>query len=71
MLIIEKDIPIPEIDWNREITDKMQIGDSVFLPGGGRKENRILWATKKRFDTQGKKIITRQENGGIRIWRTA
>jgi hypothetical protein len=75
MLTIEKNIPIPTaggrwpdcVPWTKTITD-MQVGDSFFVKGLAAREVHPRLATAKK---KGFKVVTRTQDGGVRVWRVA
>lgn len=71
MFEIEKNVPAPERSERAHGYNfsEMKVGDSVFFPDSSYENNRPLWAAKKYFVRNKKKITSRKENGGIRIWR--
>lgn len=73
MFKIEKNIPPPP---SKNKTDSynfsdMAVGDSIFIPEASYDSNRAFWAAQKYFLRNKKKITSKKENGGIRIWRIA
>jgi hypothetical protein len=71
---IEKGVPIPRPRFN-SLTDalsRMDIGDSVFIPGekNTRPVNTHIWNTKKRRPG-GFRFTSRTVDGGVRVWRIA
>lgn len=71
MFKIEKDIPLPTLRNRKETYNfsAMLIGDSIFIPDGSYGKNKAFWAAQKHFSRNGKKITSKKENDGIRIWR--
>lgn len=73
MFVIEQGIPMPERRTmqvgNTIGMRKMQVGDSMFLPGGSYAANRAFWAAKKYFARDNKKLVSKKDGDGIRIWR--
>jgi hypothetical protein len=77
--ILESGVPIPPTKQGaRYPFDKMAIGQSFFVPAGGKPLSRvqsllIVSARQWKMQTGTKAtFITRQdkEHGGVRIWRT-
>ena len=71
MFKIEKDIPLPQRRIRKEAYNfsAMLVGDSIFIPDGPYGKNKAFWAAQKHFSRNGKKITSKKENDGIRIWR--
>jgi hypothetical protein len=68
---IDKNRPIPSQRaprgyWN-EVAAAMEIGDSVLIPTGSKNWQTALASSLRRL---GAGVAQRQENGGIRVWRT-
>lgn len=65
---IESEIPAPKN--TSDVFKKMEIGDSVFIEGGGYNSKEFHRA-KKYFQRNGKKLSVRTVDGGMRMWRVA
>jgi len=68
---IDKNRPIPSERaprgyWN-EVAAGMEVGDSVLLPTKSKNWQTALASSLRRL---GAGVVQRQENGGIRVWRT-
>ena len=65
---IEKNIPIPRTKMGKSTSVflKMEVGDSVLVKNRGESNIIVssMWRNKK-------KALTRQVEGGIRVWRIA
>ena len=69
MFEIEKDGPaMPENRYTKYPWGGMDVGDSFFIPGGGRRAQINVTAAARNTEF---KVATRKENGGIRVWRVA
>jgi len=68
--VIEKNVPVPpgRRTGSRIPFARMEIGDSVFLPGDPKKFNSVSVAAAKKY---GFKFTQRRVGGGVRIWRVA
>lgn len=77
---IEQNVPIPNFNEFREgfmeiPLEDMQSGDSIFLPCSDKKKGKAMiinFSTKRKaFETKHpeRKLVTRQMEGGLRIWR--
>ena len=68
---IEKNVPVPANRTRRgywaEVAAAMQVGDSVLMPKRGVGNQTPLGNALRRI---GAGHTTRQEEGGIRVWRT-
>ncbi len=64
---IEKGVPMPTKagKWTR-LVSAMDIGDSVTVPTGS-----MATCISQAARAKGYKVISRQVEGGIRVWRTA
>ena len=73
MFEIEKDVPAPVRERagrpKKYPFDQMQPGDSIFMPGA--KIAPMGTIGKQKAQNPGQKFATRQEEGGMRIWRIA
>jgi hypothetical protein len=73
-ILIEKNIPLPgnhKYPW-----DKMNVGDSFFVPTeNGKSESQhvqnVSGAAHKAAKKNGWKMTTRKVAGGARVWRLA
>lgn len=63
---IDKNIPIPRRSSWAEIAEKMEEGDSVFLPTQSKASTLATAIRKLGFTAQQKK-----EGEGVRVWRGA
>lgn len=68
MTNIDKNIPAPISRYAKYPFSKMEVGDSVFFAGEGHGSN-CVHAAKRYFKRSNKKMTSRKEDGGIRIWR--
>ncbi|WP_074298642.1 hypothetical protein [Paraburkholderia phenazinium] len=71
---IEKGIPVPPrasgVTWHP--FGQMEVGDSVFIPvKPGRDVPRIRHAAASYGRDHGRKFTTREQSGGVRVWRVA
>jgi len=66
--LIEDGIPIPPKRTNplRIALEKMNIGQSVFLPG---KKPINISGLRNTLKSQGIMIVSRAMDGGCRVWR--
>jgi len=72
MYKIEKNIPAPgpaPQSIRKYPFDKMQIGDSFFVPGGN--QNSIATSATNQLNRYGRRYTTRKMDGGVRVWRIA
>lgn len=60
---IEKNIPIPP--RSKYPIDKMEVGDSISIPGVGNISDVI-----RKFKEMGWKFTSRKEDDHYRLWRT-
>lgn len=68
---IEKNVPISHVQFINFPFDKMEIGDSFFIPAGTCKRQTISNHLFK-FNRENKKdykIACKSENDGFRVWR--
>jgi hypothetical protein len=67
-VIIEKNVPVPQ-PWGRwtKIAAAMEVGDSVLVPHACFHRTTSLGMALRRMGFGSKQ---RQEDGGIRVWRT-
>jgi len=71
MLKIEKNIPLPEAKQRTSYKfENMQVGDSIFVENALYSNNKVFWAAQKYFNRHDKKMVSKKEETGIRIWRT-
>jgi hypothetical protein len=70
MFAIEKNIPPPDARTRTSEYNfhELQVGDSIYIPGS-YDANRAFWAAQKYFSRNSKKITSKKEGDGIRIWR--
>lgn len=72
--LIEKNVPLPPA---RELTAwhpfaRMEVGDSVFIPvKPGRNTPQIRACARQFRRKQGWRFVSREQSGGVRVWRTA
>jgi len=68
---IEKNVPLPATRYGkgywRKVALVMEVGDSVLMPRRGAGNQTPLANALRRI---GAGHTTRQEDGGIRVWRT-
>jgi hypothetical protein len=71
MFAIEKNIPPPDARTRTSEYNfhELQVGDSIYIPGASYDANRAFWAAQKYFSRNSKKITSKKEGDGIRIWR--
>jgi hypothetical protein len=70
-IIIEKRVQVPPPNkkgMTRYPWDKMEVGDSFFVPG---KTTSTLHQTARHMMKKGMRFTCRKEEGGARIWRIA
>jgi len=74
---IEKDIPAPESisskakhSGDRHRFSELQVGDSIFLEGEST-QGKTCMSARQAARRSGKVFVTRNVEGGARIWRTA
>ena len=71
---IEKGIPMPfgKRGKLKNIAEKMEVGDSVLCDGDGYKSAKAHAASLiGALNRLGAKGISRPEQAGVRVWRTA
>lgn len=69
---IDKGVPLPEPKLQRFKKypwSGMEVGDSFFVPGPV-KPAHVQLATIANQRLKPKRFVARQENGGIRVWRS-
>jgi hypothetical protein len=70
-VIIDKNVPLPANRYGKgywsKIASAMEVGDSVLMPRRGAGNQTPLGNALRRI---GAGHTTRQEDGGIRVWRT-
>lgn len=74
---VDKKIPLPrkKVDLTRFPFDKMKMGDSFLIPVKDQPRDKArasVFTAVKSFNTHNSKthkISTRNEKGGLRIWR--
>lgn len=79
VLAVEKDIPIPEASHRkrRYPLDQMEVGDSFLVPTDPAMTFRKLQAKASSSVAYahgtlgGRRFVTRQVEGGVRVWRIA
>lgn len=68
-ITVEKNIPLPATrqtyPW-----DDLSVGDSFFVANRSLKTLRSLAFQYRRRTGMDKKFIAREEDGGVRVWRT-
>ena len=71
MYEIEKDVPIPErqLKSSKYGLEKMEPGDSIFIPSETRLSGIHSLADYYALRHPPKKFTTRKVEGGYRIWR--
>ncbi len=66
---IENNVPLPKFSKrNRYPYPKMEIGQSVFIPGGSTYGPAAVCAYRHGAKT-GKRFVCRNVEGGVRVWR--
>ena len=75
MITIEKNVPIPSLRSTRKAKypfGAMEPGDSFFWATDGTREgdNRVRVAAGRYGERHGMKFVLRNEDGGLRVWRT-
>ena len=73
MYKIEKGIQEPRSGHREEFPfEKMEPGDSFFIPKEGPHSNTVQWAIQRfKALNPGSAFKTRKENDGRRVWRMA
>ena len=73
---IEKDIPLPETktsdrksSGDRHRFSELAVGESVFLEGEST-QGKTCMSARQAARRSGKVFVTRNVDGGVRIWRT-
>lgn len=67
MQTIEKGVQVPK-QRTKYVFSQMEVGDSIFFFGETQDSNCVA-AAKMYFKRNGKRMTTKTEHGGIRIWR--
>ena len=72
MYKIEKNIPIGVVNQTKYPFSKMEVGDSFFVKGDKKKITAVtVAATTYKKNTEGTNFISRRNESGVRVWRTA
>lgn len=71
---IEKGVPVPKSGGQgigKYPFNKMEVGDSVFFSGSKYSIGAVRTASLNWARYNGKKVMSRKEGDGVRIWRVA
>ena len=70
MFEIRKGVPLPVQRTNNSYNfSALEVGDSIFIPDAVYSSSKPFWAAQKYSSRAGKKIVSKKEGSGIRIWR--
>jgi hypothetical protein len=67
--VIEKGVPFPGRGLLAAAVRKMEVGDSIFVANG--KQTTVSGTAGSIVRQTGRKFMTRQLEGGVRIWRVS
>lgn len=76
MITIDSSVPTPDFEVGKHSGmrkypfQKMEVGDSIFFENTTHDSNSIQ-AAKRYFSRNGKTMIARKKDSGIRIWRVS